>query len=106
MKNKNKILGTCIALGMAIGIVFGNIFEIKRGKGIALGMGCGIIIGSIIAKSKANGSEQVEEDKYAMTDEEIKQGEYLADEGGELLTDEEEKQVWEEFQSKIEKESI
>ena len=42
-----------------------------------------------------------DEDKYAMTDEEIKQGEYLADEGGELLTDEEEKQVWEEFQGKV-----
>ena len=62
MKNKNEILGTCIALGVAIGIVFGNIFEIKRGKGIAIGMGCGIAIGSIIAKSKANGSEQAEED--------------------------------------------
>ena len=43
-----------------------------------------------------------DEDKYAMTDEEIKQGEYLADSGGELLTDEEEKQVWEKFQSKVE----
>ena len=41
-------------------------------------------------------------DKYAMTDEEIKQGDLLADAGGELLTDEEEKQVWEEFQGKIE----
>jgi len=41
------------------------------------------------------------EDEFAMTDEEIKQGEYLADEGGELLTDKEEKQVWEEFQGKI-----
>ena len=102
MKNKNDILGTCLAFGLLFGIVFGNIFEIKRGKGIALGMGCGIIIGSIIAKSKVNGSEQVEEDEFAMTDEEIKQGEYLADEGGELLTDEEEKQVWEEFQGKEE----
>ena len=36
--------------------------------------------------------------KFDDKDEEIKQGEYLADEGGELLTDEEEKQVWEEFQ--------
>ena len=42
------------------------------------------------------------EDEFAMTDEEIKQGEYLADGGGELLTDEEEKQVWEEFQGKEE----
>ena len=41
------------------------------------------------------------EDEFAMTDEEIKQGEYLADEGGELITDEEEKQVWEEFQGKV-----
>ena len=43
-----------------------------------------------------------DEDKYAMTDEEIKQGEYLADADGELLTDEEEKKVWEEFQGKVE----
>ena len=83
MKKKNEILGTCIALGVAIGIVFGNIFEINQGKGIAIGMGCGIAIGSIIAKSKAKGSEQAEED-------------------GELMTDEEEKQVWEEFQGKVE----
>ena len=40
-----------------------------------------------------------------MTDEEIKQGELLAVEGGELLTDEEEKQVWEEFQGKIEEDN-
>jgi len=44
-------------------------------------------------------------DLYAMTDEEIKQGELLADEGGELLTDKEEKQVWEEFQGKIEEDN-
>jgi hypothetical protein len=42
------------------------------------------------------------EDEFAMTDEEIKQGELLADEGGELLTDEEEKKVWEEYQGKVE----
>ena len=42
-----------------------------------------------------------DEDKYAMTDEEIKQGEYLADADGELLTDEEEKKVWEEFQDVV-----
>jgi len=83
MKNKNKILGICMAFGMLFGIVFGNIFEIKRGKGIALGMLGGIIISSIIAKSKTNGSEQVEED-------------------GELMTDEEEKQAWEQYQDKIE----
>ena len=41
------------------------------------------------------------EDEFAMTDEEIKQGEYLADEGGELLTDKEEKQVWKEFQDNV-----
>ena len=41
------------------------------------------------------------EEDFAMTDEEIKQGELLADEGGELLTDEEEKQVWEDFQGKV-----
>ena len=77
MKNKNEIVGTCIVLGLAIGIAFANIFEIKRGKGIALGIASGVIIGSIIAKSKANGSEQTEED-------------------GELLTDEEEKKLVEE----------
>ena len=80
MKNKNEILGTCIALGLAIGIASANIFEIKRGKGIALGIASGAIIGSIIAKSKVNGSEQPEEN-------------------GELMTDEEEKQVWEDFKS-------
>jgi len=77
MKNKNEIVGTCIVLGLAIGIAFANIFEIKRGKGIALGIASGAIIGSIIAKSKANGSEQTDED-------------------GELLTDEEEKKLVEE----------
>ena len=77
VKNKNEILGTCIVLGLVIGIAFANIFEIKRGKGIALGIASGAIIGSIIAKSKANGSEQTEED-------------------GELLTDEEEKKLVEE----------
>ena len=102
MKNKNEILGICIALGLVIGISFANIFGITRGKGIALGIGCGLIIGSMIAKSKANRNVQAEENEYAMTDEEIKQGELLADEGGELLTDEEEKQVWEEFQGKVE----
>ena len=39
--------------------------------------------------------------KYDGKDEEIKQGEYLADEGSELLTYEEEKQVWEEFRGKV-----
>ena len=41
------------------------------------------------------------EDEFAMTDIEKQQGEYLADEGGELLTDKEEKQVWKEFQGKV-----
>jgi len=84
MKTKNEIFGICIALGLVIGIAFANIFEIKRGKGIALGIASGAIIGCIIAKSKVNGSEQTEED-------------------GELMTDEEEKQVWEEFQSSVKK---
>ena len=44
------------------------------------------------------------EDEFAMTAIEKQQGEYLADEGGELLTDEEEKQVWEEFQGKVREE--
>ena len=101
MKNKHEIIGTCMILGVAIGTVFGRVFEIKQGVGTSLGMLFGIIIGTIIAKSKANGSEQAEEDEFAMTDEEIKQGELLADEGGELLTDKEEKQVWEAFQGKV-----
>ena len=70
MKNKNEILGTCIALGLVIGIAFANIFEIKRGKGIAIGIGCGLVIGSMIAKSKENGSEQSEEDGELLKDEE------------------------------------
>ena len=70
MKNKNDILGTCLAFGLLFGIVFGNIFEIKRGVGVALGMLGGIIISSIIAKSKANGSEQAEEDGKLLKNEE------------------------------------
>ena len=74
-------------LGMAIGTVFGIVFGEEGGKGIGIGSGLGmtlgIVIGAMIVNFKANGSEQTEED-------------------GELLTDEEEKQVWEEFQGKVE----
>ena len=52
-----------MVLGMLIGIICGSVFEIKLGVGIAFGMLGGIIIGSIKAKSKANGSEQVEGDE-------------------------------------------
>ncbi len=70
-------------VGLAIGSLMGIVFEgIKQGVGTSLGMLWGIIIGSIIAKSKANGSEQAQGD-------------------GELMTDEEEEQVWEEFQGKV-----
>ena len=74
-------------LGMAIGTVFGIVFGGEGGKwigvGIGLGMTWGIVIGAIIVNFKSNGSEQTKED-------------------GELLTDEEEKQVWEELQGKVE----
>ena len=71
MKNKkNEILGTCMCFGLLFGIVFGRVFEIKQGLGIALGMLGGIIISSIIAKSKANGSEQAEEDGKLLKDKE------------------------------------
>ena len=56
----------------------------------------------LLILSALTNNKDKKEDEFAMTDEEIKQGEYLADEGGELLTDEEEKQVWEEFQGKEE----
>ena len=61
----------------------------------------GILISVFIAIS-LYAKKNKKEDEFAMTDEEIKQGEYLADTGGEILTDEEEKQVWEEFQGKVE----
>ena len=61
----------------------------------------GILISVFIAIS-LYAKKNKKEDEFAMTDEEIKQGEYLADTGGEILTNEEEKQVWEEFQGKVE----
>ena len=73
-------------LGMAIGTVFGIVFGEEGGKGIGIGSGLGmtfgIVIGAIIVNFKSNRSEQTKED-------------------GELMTDEEEKQVWEEFQGKV-----
>ena len=76
-------------IGMSIGTVFGIVFGEEGGKGIGIGSGLGmtlgIVIGAMIVNFKANGSEQTEED-------------------GELMTDEEEKQVWEEFQGKVEDE--
>ena len=53
-------------------------------------------------KYKKEELKRLNEDEFAMTDEEIKQGELLAYEDGELLTEEEEKQVWKEFQDKVE----
>ena len=53
MKNKNEIIGTCMVLGMLIGIICGSVFEIKLGVGIAFGMLGGIIIGSIKLNPKS-----------------------------------------------------
>ena len=66
-------------------------------------LGIAFIALGIAMRIKDSSIEDIEVDKFAMTDEEIKQGELLADEGGELLTDEEEKQVWEKFEGKVEK---
>ena len=75
-------------IGMSIGTVFGIVFGEEGAKGIGIGSGLGmtfgIVIGAMIVNFKANGSEQADE------------------EDGELLTDEEEKQVWEEYKSKVE----
>ena len=62
---------------------------------IIIPVGTFLILPALI-KDKDN-----KEDEFAMTAIEKQQGEYLADEGGELLTDQEEKQVWEEFQGKV-----
>ena len=87
MKDNQQILVICIVLGMTIGMVFEIIFGGEGGKGIGIGIWLGTAFGSVISAMiinfKANGSEQTEED-------------------GELMTDEEEKQVWEEFQGKVE----
>ena len=77
--------------------IFAGIISEDMRWGYALGFA--FIALSIAMRIK---DSSIEEDKFAMTDEEIKQGELLADEGGELLTDEEEKQVWEKFQGKVE----
>ena len=76
---------------------------ISEGMRWGYALGFAFIALGIAMRIKDTSKEDIEEDEFAMTDEEIKQGEYLADEGGELLTDEEEKQVWEEFQGKVEK---
>jgi len=80
--------------------LFAGIISEDMRWGYALGFA--FIALGIAMRIKDSSKEDIEEDKFAMTDEEIKQGELLADEGGELLTDEEEKQVWEEFQVKAE----
>ena len=81
--------------------LFAGVISEEMRWGYALGFA--FIALGIAMRIKDSSKEDIEEDKFAMTDEEIKQGEYLADGGGELLTDEEEKQVWEEFQGKVEK---
>ena len=63
-----------------------------------------IAISLFVKKNKKEELKRLKEDEFAMTDEELKQGELLADEGGELLTDEEEKKVWKEFHGKVEEE--
>ena len=72
---------------MTLGAGFGIIFGSNGGKGIGIGSGLGmtlgIVIGAMIVKFNEDGSEQAEED-------------------GELMTDEEEKQVWGDFQDKVE----
>ena len=87
MKDNRQIIGISLVLGMIAGTFLGIVFGEEGGKGIGIGSGLGmtlgIVIGAIIVKFNEDGSEQVEED-------------------GELMTDEEEKQVWEEFQGKVE----
>ena len=62
-----------------------------------------LVIGlALIVSSEHMKDKNKKEYEFAMTDIEKQQGEYLADEGGEILTDKEEKQVWEDFQGKIE----
>ena len=80
--------------------LFAGIISEDMKWGYALGFA--FIALGIAMRIKDPSKEDIEKDEFAMTDEEIKQGELLADEAGELLTDEEEKQVWEEFQGKVE----
>ena len=75
---------------------------ISEGMRWGYALGFAFIALGIAIRIKDPSKEDIEQDEFAMTDEEIKQGELLADQGGELLTDEEEKQVWEEFQGKVE----
>ena len=88
MKDNRQIIGISLVLGMIAGTFLGIVFGEEGGKGIGIGSGLGmtlgIVIGAIIVNFKANESEQADE------------------EDGELMTDEEEKQVWEEFQGKVE----
>ena len=70
--------------GLNLGIVIARVIGMADGLGMVIGMMAGIIVGfKIIEKRKKEESfsEDIEE--------------------GELLTDEEEKQVWEEFQDKV-----
>ena len=87
MKDNRQIIGISLVLGMIAGTFLGIVFGDEGGKGIGIGSGLGmtfgIVIGAMIVNFKSNGSEQADEDD------------------GELLTDEEEKKVWEEFQGKV-----
>ena len=82
--NNQQIIGICLILGMIAGTFSGIIFGDEGSKGIGIGSGLGmtfgIIIGSMIVKFNEDGSEQADEEN----------GEILT----EILTNEEEKQVW------------
>ena len=95
-----KINASYLLFFAGITWIFAGIISADMKWGYALGIA--FIALGIAMRIKDSSIEDIEVDKFAMTDEEIKQGELLADEGGELLTDEEEKQVWEKFEGKVE----
>ena len=82
---KNVILGGAGVGGLFLGVVIARVIGMADGLGMVIGMMVGIIVGSKIIekrKKEESFSEEIEE--------------------GELLTDEEEKQVWEEYKGKVE----
>ena len=89
MKDNRQIIGISLVIGMIAGTFLGIVFGDEGGKGIGIGSGLGasfgIVIGAMIVKFNEDGSEQSDK------------------EDDELMTDEEEKQVWEEYQGKVEK---
>ena len=83
---ESVIIGGAGVGGLLLGMIIARVIGMADGLGMVIGMMAGIIVGfKIIEKRKKEEffSEDIEE--------------------GELLTDEEEKQVWEEFQGKEEK---